>query len=96
MSDSRLDTGFPAPAAAADYVVGAHAVIVERFNPLFPSTPIRYTGCRDYIWWSYSLGALKQLILNSGFRRVDLRSTFKIGKDSEIPWKWQGAFEVSP
>lgn len=77
-------------------VVGAHAVIVERFNPLFPSTLIRYKGCRDNNWWSYSLGALKQLILDSSFRRIDLPSTFTIGEDSEIPWKWQGAFEAFP
>ena len=77
-------------------VVAAHPVIVERFNPLVPSFLIRYRGSRDSIWWSYGLGALKQLILDSRFRRIDLPSTFTIGKESEIPWKWQGAFEAFP
>lgn len=77
-------------------VVAAHPVIVERFNPLVPSTLIGYKGGRDNIWWSYSLGALKQLILDSGFRRIDLPVTFTIGTDSEIPWKWQGALKAFP
>lgn len=74
-------------------VVAGKAVFVESFNPLLPGTMVRYKGFRDTIWWSYSLGALQQMIEDAGFARVELRSTFKIGKRGERPWTWHAAFE---
>jgi tRNA (mo5U34)-methyltransferase len=68
------------------------AVFVESFNPLMPGTLVRYKGFNQMIWWAYSLGALEKMILDAGFREVELYSKFRLGKRVEKPWNWHAAF----
>ena len=48
------------------------------------------------IWWSYSLGALRNIIVDAGFSDVKLFSRFRVGKRGEKPWNWHAAFVAKP
>jgi hypothetical protein len=42
---------------------------------------MEYRGGRDDVtWWRFSLAALKQMVLDAGFSRVEVLTTFKYGQ----------------
>jgi tRNA (mo5U34)-methyltransferase len=95
MSDLLVHIMNPVKAVqAVRKVTRGEAVFVECFNPLLPSTMVRYKGFKrsEMIWWAYSLGALGKMIEDAGFRQVELYSRFRIGKRGERPWNWHAAF----
>ena len=95
MSDLLVHIMNPVKAVqAVRKVTRGQAVFVECFNPLLPGTTVRYKGFErsEMIWWAYSLGALRKMIEDAGFRQVELYSRFRIGKRGERPWNWHAAF----
>jgi tRNA (mo5U34)-methyltransferase len=59
------------------------AIIAEMFNPALdrcgPYRAMDYRGgTQDYVWWTFGMRTLEQMILDSGFRRVDLVQTFDL------------------
>lgn len=36
-------------------------------------------GTTDFVWWKFSFGALKQMVLDAGFSRVETLSSFRYG-----------------
>lgn len=41
------------------------------------------SGYRDCVWWKFSLESLRNMIIDAGFERVELKNTFRLGKRGE-------------
>ena len=65
-------------------VTQGYAIISEVYHPDLDrpgAKLVEYLGGQnDVTWWRFSLGALQQMILDAGFREVQVVSTFKYGQ----------------
>jgi tRNA (mo5U34)-methyltransferase len=60
-------------------VTKSRAVIADCYSPKLPLKIMRYLGGQENCaWWSMSLGCLTQIIKDSGFSRVELKSKYSI------------------
>lgn len=65
-------------------VTSGYAIISEPYVPeldtLGKARLLRYlSGERDVIWWEFSLAVLQQMIVDTGFERIELVNTFPFG-----------------
>lgn len=70
-------------------VVTQYALIIDIFDPNLDQYGANNTvlhhggGIKGCIWWVFSKGCLKQMILNAGFRKVELLNEFELGLSSK-------------
>ena len=63
-----------------DYAIISDVYIPE-LDRFAPGAFIEYKGAEyDYTWWKFSLEALQRMILDAGFSRIELVTTFKYGQ----------------
>jgi tRNA (mo5U34)-methyltransferase len=78
-------------------VCAGEAILIDCFSPHLPGKTVEYRGgTTRCVWWSFSLGALRQMLSDVGFSEVTLLDKFQIGHRGEKPWMWRAAFRVRP
>lgn len=81
-------------------VVTDYAIIVEPFSYDLEGIHqendlIHYRGGRNKcVWWGFSLGSLKQLITDAGFRKAELVNTFSFGYRGEEEKYWHAVYRA--
>ena len=82
-------------------VVSGYAYIVDIYGPELGEsdgcTIVDYMGAKKKLtWWRFSLGSLKQMILDAGFSRVELVNKFRFNiRESEMEF-WHAVFKAYP
>ncbi|MHA2283543.1 MAG: methyltransferase domain-containing protein [Promethearchaeota archaeon] len=82
-------------------VVSGTAYIVDIIDPELgqddANTVVRYLGAKKKCtWWLFSIGSLKQMIMDAGFGKVELISKFKFDILSEKKKFWHAVFKAYP
>jgi tRNA (mo5U34)-methyltransferase len=82
-------------------VVSGYAYIVDIYGPELGendgSTVIEYLGAQKKLtWWRFSLGSMKQMILDAGFSRVELVNKFKFNIRGAKMEFWHAVFKAYP
>ncbi|KPJ99588.1 MAG: hypothetical protein AMK71_09500 [Nitrospira bacterium SG8_35_4] len=82
-------------------VVSGYAYIVDIYGPELGEsdggTIVDYLGAQKKLtWWRFSLGSLKQMILDAGFSRVELVNKFRFNiRETEMEF-WHAVFKAYP
>lgn len=90
VADLLLHLENPIAALRAIRKVTRHrALIADCFDPNLPSGAVRYLGGWEVAtWWSPSLDALAQMVIDAGFKTVEVACTYRLGTtDSKGPWR---------
>jgi len=71
------------------------AYIAEYIHPSLPGETLVYAGGKGQcLWWHFSTGALRNMILDAGFRTAELLDRFPLAT-TEGP-VWQAVFKATP
>lgn len=81
-------------------VVADYALIADCFDPDLgvddTVDQVRYAGGRKLcVWWFFSIGALKQMILDAGFSKVETVNTFEFGLQGSHEKLWHVVFRAA-
>jgi len=82
-------------------VTAGYALISECFSPdldrLGCERILQYCGgATECTWWSFSLGALEQMIFDAGFQKVELVNRFKFGPQGKPGTRHHAVFRAFP
>lgn len=81
-------------------VTEGYALITNPFDPELSNDEVRYRGgWQDVVWWSTSLEALAQMILDSGFSNVSVQAAYKgrsTSTTSPDEWYWWAVLRCEP
>ncbi len=83
-------------AASICSVTSSVAHIVECYSPYLPQMTMHYQGADQATWWGVSLGALKRILWDAGFNKVELIHKFKAPSQPGQPaWMWRAVFRCA-
>lgn len=82
-------------------VVSGYAMIADVFYPELgedeTDTLIQYLGAKiKCTWWRFSIGSLREMMLDAGFSKVELVSKFKFDIRGQEKKYWRAVFRAYP